>query len=105
MQAQHPDGFWSLRVSALSHPGLDEDWSRPSALETAFALSALCELGPWAPPGFDEAVMRAARALRQSQAVDGGWSAEPFYLTLGMSAYSSREVTTAFALEALILSS
>jgi hypothetical protein len=104
MQAQNPHGSWSLRVSALSHPGLTEDWSRPSPLETAFALSALSELGPWAPAGASEAVTRAAHALRQTQAEDGGWSTEPFYLTLGMSAYSSRELTTAFALEALILS-
>lgn len=104
IKAQNPDGSWSLRVSALSHPDRSEDWSRPSPLETAFALSALAELDTWAPAGTAEAITRAAEALRQTQAEDGGWSAEPFYLTLGMSPYSSRELTTAFALEALILS-
>ncbi|MNR86911.1 Squalene--hopene cyclase [compost metagenome] len=104
LSAQNPDGSWSVRVSAMSHPGLDGDWDRPSPLETAMALSALAELGDWAPPGTPDALARAAAFLGACQQEDGGWSAEPFYLTLGMSPYSSRELTTALALDALILS-
>lgn len=105
LQAQRPDGSWSLRVSAMSHPGLNEDWDRPSPLETAFGLSALAELGPWAPAGTAEAIARATAFLSASQAEDGGWSAEPFYLTLGMSPYGSRELTTAMVLDALLSAS
>lgn len=104
LAAQASGGSWSRRCSAQAHPGMKADWAIPSALETALALTALAELGPWAPPGSPEAISRAASHLRATQAEDGGWEAEPFYLTLGMSPYSSREVTTALALDALILS-
>ncbi len=103
--AQHPDGAWSPRVSALSHPDLAADWLRPSPQETAFAVSALAALGPWAPDGTRDAIRRGADFLRETQAEDGGWTAEPLYLTLGMSAYASRPVTAAFALDALLAAS
>ena len=98
---QATDGSWPQDREPLARRILQRgpiDRPVKSCIETGWRAAALRER----PGRLDDEAIRAAQAfLIFNQMEDGGYPAEPFFETVAMQPYGSREVTAVAALRAL----